>query len=54
MNYCGPTRVFSTDYTYNNLKPLIKDKSVVEIPGDKDSAIVIMDKNDYVKRQQIY
>ena len=43
---------FSTDYTYNNLKHLIKDESIVVIPGDKDSAIVIMDKNDYVKKMQ--
>ena len=57
MNYCEFTRIysfkelyFSTDYTYNNLKRLIKDESIVVIPGDKDSAIVIMDKNDYVKK----
>ena len=43
---------FSTDYKYNNLKRLIKDESIVVIPGDKDSAIVIMDKNDYVKKVQ--
>ena len=43
---------FSTDYTYNNLKHLIKDESIVVIPEDKDSAIVIMDKNDYVKKMQ--
>ena len=35
---------FSTDYTYNNLKCLIKGESIVVIPGDKDSAIIIMDK----------
>ena len=43
---------FSTDYTYSNLKRLIKDESIVVIPGDKDSALVIMDKNDYVKKMQ--
>ena len=43
---------FSTDYTYSNLKCLIKDESIVVIPGDKDSALVIMDKNDYVKKIQ--
>ena len=43
---------FSTDYTYNNLKCLIKDESIVVIPGDKDSAKVIMDKSDYVKKMQ--
>ena len=37
---------FSTDYTCNKLKRLIKDESIVVIPGDKDSAIVTMDKND--------
>ena len=40
----------STDYTYNNLNRLIKDESIVVIPGDKDSSIVIMYKNDYVKK----
>ena len=39
---------FSMDYTYSNLKHLINDESFVVIPGDKDSAILIMDKNDYV------
>ena len=43
---------FSRDYSYNNLKCLIKDESIAIIPGDKDSAIVIMDKNDYVKKMQ--
>ena len=43
---------FSTDHTYNNLKHLIKDESIAVIPGDKDSAIVIMNKNDYVKKMQ--
>ena len=43
---------FSTDCTYNNLKRLIKDESIAVIPGDKDSAIVIIDKNDYVKKMQ--
>ena len=37
---------FSTDYTYNNLKRLGKYESIVVIVGDKDSAIVIMGKND--------
>ena len=32
---------FSRDYTYNNLKHLIKDESIVVTPGDKDSAIVM-------------
>ena len=37
------------NYTYNNLKRI---QSIVVIPGDKDSAIVIMNKNDYVKKMQ--
>ena len=32
---------FSRDYTYNNLKHLIKDESIVVTPADKDSAIVM-------------
>ena len=32
---------FSRDYTYNNLKHLIKDESIVVTPADKDSAIVL-------------
>ena len=43
---------FSTDYKYNNLKRLIKDEIIVVISGDKDSAIVIMDKYGYVKKMQ--
>ena len=37
------------NYTYNNLKRI---QSIVVITGDKDSAIIIMDKNDYVKKMQ--
>ena len=40
------------DYTSNNLKRLIKDESILVIPGEKDSASVIIDKNDYVKKMQ--
>ena len=43
---------FSADYTYNNLNRLIKDESIVIMPGDKDSAIVIMYKNNCVKKMQ--
>ena len=32
---------FSTDYAYNNLKRLVKDESIVVMPGDKDSATFI-------------
>ena len=43
---------FLMNYTYNNLKGLIIDENIVVIPGDKDSAIVIMDKNDCVNKMQ--
>ena len=43
---------FSMDYTCNNLKRLIKDESIVVLPEDKDSAKVIMGKNDDVKKMQ--
>ena len=46
MDIFSKNLYFSTDCTYNNLKRLIKDESIVFIPGDKDSAIVITDKND--------
>ena len=41
--------VYSTkDYTYSNLKRLIKDDTLVVISGDKDSCVITMDKVDYV------
>ena len=52
MDILSKNLYFSTDYTYSNLKHLIKDESIVVIPGDKDSAIVIVDKNDHVKKMQ--
>ena len=46
MDIISKNLYFSTDYTYNNLKRLGKYESIVVIVGDKDSAIVIMGKND--------
>ena len=42
----------SKDFTYNNLKRLIKDENVVVILGDKDSCVVIMNKTNYVQKLQ--
>ena len=45
--------VYSTkDYTYSNLKWLIKDDTLVVILGDKDSCVIIMDKVDYVTKME--
>ena len=41
---------FSTDYIYSNLKRLIKDENTTIVAGDKDSSILIMNKNDYVRK----
>ena len=55
MNTCCLTRIFFQktyflkDYTYNNL---IKDEGIVLITVDNDSAIVITEKKDYVKKMQ--
>ena len=40
------------DYTYHNLKELIKDENVVVVPGDKDSCVIVMNKSDYVQKLQ--
>ena len=40
----------SKDFTYSNLKRLKEDDSIVIIPGDKDSCVVVMDKVDYVNK----
>ena len=37
---------FTKDYTYSNLKWLIKGGTLVVIPGDTDSCVIIMDKMD--------
>ncbi|XP_066923867.1 uncharacterized protein [Clytia hemisphaerica] len=42
----------SKDYTYTNLKRLINNDSIVIIPGDKDSSVVVMNKVDYVNKLQ--
>ena len=44
----------TTHFAYSNLKRLIKEESIVVIPGDKDSCAVIMDKIDYVKKTTKY
>ena len=41
---------FSTDYIYSNLKRLIKDENTTTVAGDKGSSILIMNKNDYVRK----
>ena len=40
------------DYTYYNLKRLSKDPETVILSGDKDSCVVIMNKNDYINKVQ--
>ena len=53
--YCDKftKNVYSTNnYTYSNLKRLIKDDTLVVIPGDKDSCVIIMDKVDYVTKME--
>ena len=40
--------IFATkDYTYQHLKNLINDDNTVVVRGDKDSSVVIMNKDDY-------
>ena len=36
------------DHTYNNLKGLIKNKNLCVLSGDKDSCVIIMNKQDYI------
>ena len=38
------------DYTCNNFKRLIKNKNLCVISGDKDSCVVIMNKQDYIQK----
>ena len=40
------------DFTYKNLKNIIKDENIAVLSGDKDSSIVIMQKDDYNKKLQ--
>ena len=43
--------VFQTkDYTYHNLKNLIREKDVVVMKGDKDSSVVILNKTEYTEK----
>ena len=40
--------VFVTkDYTYHNLKDIIRDKDLVLLNGDKDFNVVVMNRTDY-------
>ena len=38
------------DHTYNNLKGLIKNKNLCILSWDKDSCIIIMNKQDYIEK----
>ena len=38
------------DHTYNNLKALIKNKNLCVLSGDKDSCVIIMNKQDYIQK----
>ena len=38
------------DHTYNNLKRLIKNKNLCVLSGDKDSCVIIMNKQDYIQK----
>lgn len=40
------------DYTYYNLKRLIKNNNVAIVPGDKESCVVIMKRSDYMTKMQ--
>ena len=50
----GYTEIFAKhvlkikDFTYNNLKAIIKNKYCVLLKGDKDSNTFTIDKSDYV------
>ena len=53
--YCDilTKNVYSTkDYTYSKLKRLIKDDTLVVIPGNKDSCVIVMNKVDYVIKME--
>ena len=53
MNYTNifTKNVYSTkDYTYNKLKNLINNPNIVVLEGDKETAIVVMNKTDYVNK----
>ena len=40
----------SKDYTYHNLKSLIKNKEIKLLQGDKDSSVIIMDSKKYYEK----
>ena len=40
----------SKDNTYHDLKPLIKNKDIKVLQGDKDPSIIIMDSKKYYKK----
>ena len=42
----------SKDYTYHDLKSLIKNKDIKVLQGDKDSSIIIMDSEKYYKNPE--
>ena len=52
----GYTNIFinnmnnTKDYTYSNLKVLIKNKDLCVLSGDKDSCIIIMNKQNNVQK----
>ena len=40
--------IFATkDYTYHNLKNMIRDKDLVLLNGDNDSSVAVMNRIDY-------
>ena len=38
------------DHTDNNLKQLIKNKTLCVLSGDKDSCVILMNKQDYIQK----
>ena len=38
------------DHTYNNLKQLIKSKTLCVLSGDKNSCVILMNKQDYIQK----
>ena len=45
--------VYNTkDYTYHNLKSLIRNENVVLVPGEKKSSVVVLNKSDYISKMQ--
>ena len=40
--------IFATkDYTFHNLKDIIRDKDLVLLRGNRDSSVIVMDRIDY-------